>query len=50
MFDSSDIDMSNLNVRSSTGTSSGAVAERLRHRSRVQRVPSSNPAWTSVLR
>ena len=26
------------------------VAERLRHRSRVQRVPSSSPAWTSVLR
>ena len=25
---------------------SGAVAERLRHRSREQRVPSSTPAWT----
>ena len=24
--------------------------ERLRHRSREQRVPSSSPAWTSVLR
>ena len=29
---------------------SGAVAERLRHCSREQRVPSSSPAWTSVLR
>ena len=29
---------------------SGAVAERLRHRSREQRVPSSSPAGTSVLR
>ena len=28
----------------------GAVAERLRHRSREQRVPSSSPAWPSVLR
>ena len=28
----------------------GAVAERLRHRFREQRVPSSSPAWTSVLR
>ena len=28
----------------------GAVAERIRHRSREQRVPSSSPAWTSVLR
>ena len=27
-----------------------AVAERLRHRSREHRVPSSSPAWTSVLR
>ena len=31
-------------------TMRGAVAERLRHRSREQRVPSSSPAWTSVLR
>ena len=28
----------------------GAVAERLRHRSREQKVQSSSPAWTSVLR
>ena len=28
----------------------GAVAERLRHCSREQIVPSSSPAWTSVLR
>ena len=28
----------------------GAVAERLRHRSLVQKVTSSIPAWTSVLR
>ena len=27
-----------------------SVAEQLRHRSREQRVPSSSPAWTSVLR
>ena len=29
---------------------SSAVAERLRHCSREQRVPSSSPVWTSVLR
>ena len=29
--------------------SNGAVAERLRHRSREQRVPSSSPAWASGL-
>ena len=28
----------------------GAVAERLRHRSREKKVPSTSPAWTSVLR
>ena len=28
----------------------GAVADRLRHRSREQSVPSLSPAWTSVLR
>ena len=31
-------------------TENKSVAERLRHRSREQRVPSSSPAWTSVLR
>ena len=37
----------------STASFSGkgvGVAERLRHRSREQRVPNSSPAWTSVLR
>ena len=33
-----------------TDRNAGAVAERLRHRSREQKVPSSSPAWTSVLR
>ena len=32
------------------GSHSKPVAERLRHLSREQRVPSSSPAWTSVLR
>ena len=27
-----------------------SVAERLRHRSHEHKVPSSSPAWTSVLR
>ena len=31
-------------------TPSYGIAERLRHCSREQRVPSSSPAWTSVLR
>ena len=44
-----DISLTDLGTSVSVGVS-GAVAERLRHRSREQKVPSSFPAWTTVLR